>query len=151
MYSFGFPRMLNSNTSNLLQDKEAVRSNMILLLSSERNTLFGDPYFGAELRKYIFEQAGSIVPDLLIDALYTTIRTFMPQVYLTRKDISVYVSKKTLYADINYYYIILSSSKNVKKYFYFLVYFKFIHSWIVHKRKFGTTDTYLLQIYNLFL
>lgn len=105
MYSFAFPKMLNSNTAKLLTDKEAIRSNMILLLSSERETLFGDPYYGAQLKKYLFEQSGSIVADLLIDELYTTIKTFMPQVYLTRKDIKVYAVRTALYADINYYYI----------------------------------------------
>lgn len=110
MYSFAFPRMLNTTTANLLQDKEAIRSNMILLLSSERDTLFGDPYYGAELKKYLFEQTGSIVPDLLIDEFYTTIITFMPQVYITRKDIEVYVVDKTLYADINYYYVVDNTS-----------------------------------------
>lgn len=105
MYSFAFPQMLNSTTANLLKDKDAIRSNMILLLSSERDTLFGDPYYGAQLKKYLFEQSGAIVPDLLIDELYTTIKTFMPQVYITRKDIDVYVVENTLYANIKYYYI----------------------------------------------
>ena len=110
MYSFSFPRMLNHTTASLCQDKEAIKSNMILLLSSERNTLFGDPYFGCQLKKYLFEQSSSIVVDLLIDQLYTTITTFMPQVFLTRKDIRVYVENTTLYAQINYYYIIDNTS-----------------------------------------
>lgn len=110
MYSFAFPKMLNSNTANLLQDKDAIRSNIILLLSSERETLFGDTYYGTQLKKYLFEQSGAIVADLLIDELYTTIKTFMPQVYLTRKDIKVYVVRNTLYADIKYYYIIDNTS-----------------------------------------
>lgn len=110
MYSFAFPRMLNSTTANLLSDKEAIRSNMILLFSSERGTLFGDPYYGSELAKYLYEQSGSIVIDLLIDELYTTIKTFMPQVYVERKDIRVYAINTTLYADIKYYYIIDNTS-----------------------------------------
>lgn len=110
MYSFAFPRMLNSTTANLLNDKEAIRSNMILLFSSERGTLFGDPYYGCELAKYLYEQSGSIVVDLLIDELYTTIKTFMPQVYVERKDIKVYAINTTLYADIKYYYIIDNTS-----------------------------------------
>lgn len=105
MYSFSFPKMFNHTTSNLVMDKEAIRSNMILLLSSERETLFGDPFYGSLLKKYIFEQSNSIVADLLIDELYTTITTFMPQVYLTRKDIVVYTSKNMLFAQINYWYI----------------------------------------------
>jgi phage baseplate assembly protein W len=102
--------MLNSNNANLLKDKDAIRSNMILLLSSERDTLFGDPFYGSQTRKYIFQQVGSIVPDLLIDELYTTIATFMPQVNISRKDISVYIVDKTLYADIKYYYVIDNTS-----------------------------------------
>ena len=31
-------------------------------------------------------------------------------------------------------------------YHYFLVYFKFIHSWVVHKRKFGRTATYYIYV-----
>lgn len=110
MYSFGFPKMLNSTTANLYEDKFAIRSNIVLLLSSERDTLFGDPYFGSQLKKYIFEQSNSIVVDLLIDQLYTTIQTFMPQVRITRRDITVYVSGNGLYADIKYYYAIDNTS-----------------------------------------
>ena len=105
MYSFNFPNMLTTVDASLLKDREAIRSNMILLLSSERDTLFGDPYFGCELKKYIFEQSSSIVPDLLIDEIYTSIRTFMPQVTISRKDITVYVVKTALYVDIKYYYV----------------------------------------------
>ena len=105
MYSFEFPNMLGNTDSNLVSDKDAVKSNMRLLCSSERLTLFGDPYFGTQLKKYIFEQSSSIIADLLIDELYTTITTFMPQVFLTRKDISVFVVKNCLYATIKYYYV----------------------------------------------
>lgn len=110
MYSFSFPKMLNSSTANIIKDKEAIRCNMVLLLSSERETLFGDPYYGAQLKKYLFQQSGSIVVDLLIDELYTTIKTFMPQVYIVRKNIEVYVSKTALYADIKYTYMMDNTS-----------------------------------------
>lgn len=110
MYSFAFPNMFNTTQAILLEDKDAIRSNMILLLSSERRTLFGDPYYGSELRKYIFEQRNSIVVDLLIDELYSTIVMFMPQVYLTRKDITIYSAKNQLFAEIRYHYIIDNTS-----------------------------------------
>lgn len=110
MYSFGFPTMLRSTGALLLKDKEAIKSNMLLLLSSERRTLFGDPYFGSELKKYIFEQSGSIIPDLLMDELYTCIKTFMPQVLINRKDIHVFVENKVLYAQLKYHYVIDNTS-----------------------------------------
>lgn len=110
MYSFAFPQMFGNTQSKLLEDKDAIRSNLILLLSSERNTLFGDPYYGSLLKKYLFEQRTSIVVDLLIDELYSTIVTFMPQVYLTRKNITIYSSRTDLFAEINYFYTIDNTS-----------------------------------------
>ena len=110
MYSFSFPKMFNTTTANLVKDKEAIKSNMILLLSTERDTLFGDPFFGSQLRKYMFEQSSSIIMDLLIDEIYSCIIMFMPQVYLTRKDIKVYCSRSTIYAEISYYYTIDNTS-----------------------------------------
>lgn len=110
MYSLSFPQMFTSCGTKLVSDKAAIRSNMLLLLSSERDTLFGDPYFGCELRKYLFEQSNSIVVDLLIDELYTTIITKMPQVFLKRKDIKILTSGTSLYAQINYYYVIDNTS-----------------------------------------
>ena len=110
MHSFSFPRMFNQTTANIVSDKEAIRSNMLLLLKSEQETLFGDPYYGTQLKKYLFEQSGSIVVDLLIDQLYTTIITFMPQVIVQRKDIQVYVEDATIVASIKYYYSLDNTS-----------------------------------------
>ena len=106
MNSISFPRMFNYTNTNIVSEKDAIRADMILLLSTERQTLFGDPYYGCQLRKYIFEQSNSIVADLLIDELYTTIITFMPQVYLTRKDIRILTSRSNLYAEIKYSYVL---------------------------------------------
>lgn len=105
MYSFGFPKMLNTTSSNMVSDKEAVRSNMVLLLSSECETLFGDPYFGCTLKKYMFEHINSLAVDLLIDELYTAITTFMPQIFVNRKDIIIRNSRTELFAEIKYYYL----------------------------------------------
>ena len=105
MDSFGFPTMLKSNSSNIIHDKEAVISNLNLILNSEKQTLFGDPYFGCDLKKVIFEQPGSIIVDLLIDRLYTTITTYIPQLYLTRKDIKIYMKNKDVYAQVKCTYM----------------------------------------------
>lgn len=110
MYSFGFPKMLNSNTSNLIIDKEAIRSNLYLLLRSERLTLFGDPYFGIRLKHVLFEQSTSIIPDLVIDEIYTTILTFMPQVFLTRKDITLTTDGVDVFANIKLTYVLDNTS-----------------------------------------
>lgn len=106
MYSFNFPSMLSGVTSKLLQDKEAIRSNVLLLLQSERKTLFGDPYFGSQLKRLLFEQATSLVADLVIDELYTTLTTFIPQIFLTRKDITLTCDGTDIFATVRYVFVL---------------------------------------------
>ena len=110
MHSFSFPNMLGSNTSSLIDDKSAVKSNMSLILSSEKGSLFGDPYFGSTIKQAIFEQPNSIIVDLLIDEIYSTIQTYVPQVFLTRRDITIESDHTNLYAVIKYTYIPDNSS-----------------------------------------
>lgn len=105
MYSFKFPNMLSSVSSNTIEGIEAVRSNIKLLLASEKMSHFGDPYFGAQLKRAFFEQSSSIIVDLMIDEIYSTLITFIPQIYLTRKDITITCKKTELFAEIRYIYL----------------------------------------------
>ena len=86
----------------MIQDKEAIRSNVLLLLQSERKTLFGDPYFGCQLKRILFEQSTSLIADLVIDELYTSLTTFIPQIHLTRKDITLTCDGIDIYATVKY-------------------------------------------------
>lgn len=104
MYSFGWPEMLRSNTSKLIKDKEAILSNLRLLLNSERLSLFGDPYFGIQLKQFKFEQNDSIIVDLVIDEIYTTIMQFLPQLFVRRSDIRVYAEGLNLFAEVRALY-----------------------------------------------
>ncbi|MBO5712098.1 MAG: hypothetical protein J6R47_04600 [Acholeplasmatales bacterium] len=112
MYSFAWPNIFSSNnvSINLLEDKAAVKSNLLLLLNSERLSLFGDPYFGAALKQVIFQPNNNIVVDLIIDELYTTICTYIPQLYLTRNDITIESNQIDLFAKINVIYKIDNTS-----------------------------------------
>lgn len=89
VYSIAFPNMFSNTRTLLFKDKEATASNLVLLLNSGKMTLFGDPYFGTSLRRAIFEQNDGILIDLVIDEIYTTIITFMPQIQLNRSDITL--------------------------------------------------------------
>lgn len=110
MYSFSFPNMLGNSSSNMQSDKAAIRTNLQLLLNTERASLFGDPYFGTSLRKSLFEQSTAIVSDLLIDEIYTAIITFIPQVALDRKNITLYTDGKALYCEIYLTYLLDNTS-----------------------------------------
>lgn len=87
MYSISFPKIFDGVRTKLLKDSKATASNLWLLLNSSKMSLFGDPYFGTSLKRAIFEQNDNILIDLVIDEIYTVVKTFMPQVQLLREDI----------------------------------------------------------------
>lgn len=101
MYSIAFPDMFSTSSTQLVKDREATASNMKLLLASWKKSLIGDPYFGTNLKKFLFEQNNIVLQDLIIDEIYVSLQIFMPQVYLTRKDISITHKDSELYASIN--------------------------------------------------
>ena len=104
MYSLAWPNMFTSAETKLLADKKAIASNLILLLNSEKMELFGDPYFGTLLKQLIFQPNNTIIIDLLADELLTTIQNYMPQIYVTRDDITIKSNKVDLLAEIKVTY-----------------------------------------------
>lgn len=110
MYSLAWPDIFDSVNTKLLQDKDAIKSNLILLLNSDKLSLFGDPYYGTMLKPVIFQPNNNIIADLLIDELYTTIRTYIPQITVDRNSIRVMSDKIDLYVTINVIYNIDNTS-----------------------------------------
>ena len=100
MYSIKFPDMVSSITSKLVSDHEATIQNLKLVLLSERNTLFGDPYFGTLWRKLLYNQNNLIIRDIIIDDILTCVETFIPQLLVTRKDIQIVSDKYNIYITI---------------------------------------------------
>lgn len=99
IYSIAFPDMLSSSRMNVVSDDDATTSNLSLLLQSTRKELFGDPYFGTELKNVIFSQNGAIIKDLIVDEIYTAIAVFMPQLKVNRNDINITSDGVNMYAD----------------------------------------------------
>lgn len=101
MRSISFPNIFNKTYVNIVGDKKASLQNLKLLLWSGKGELFGDPYYGTNLKRYLFNQNDIILKDLLIDDIYTAIKLFMPQVEVDRKDIVIKSdSKGTITATI---------------------------------------------------
>jgi phage baseplate assembly protein W len=95
MKSISFPDMFNSSSTNVVSGKEATASNLRLLLQSEKGDLFGDPYYGVNVKKYLFEQNNHVLRDIVIDDIYTALILFMPQLIVKRSDIVVVTNNKT--------------------------------------------------------
>lgn len=89
MYSIAFPNMVGNSSTNLVQDKAATLSNTKLLLMSMKMSLFGDPDFGTNLLRLMFEQNNIVLRDLVVDDIYTAIAVYIPQIVVNRKDIVV--------------------------------------------------------------
>ena len=63
--------------------------NTKLLLNCTRGELFGDPYFGLMLKKFMFDQNNYVLKDTIIDMIYTQLALFIPQVRVNRADIDI--------------------------------------------------------------
>jgi len=100
MYSINFPDMVSSVTTKLISDHDATVQNLKLVLLSDRGSLFGDPYFGTLWKRLLFDQNNVIIRDIIIDDILTTIETFIPQLLVTRKDITVTSDKYNVYITI---------------------------------------------------
>lgn len=101
MYSLAFPQMFSNGVrTNLLKDHDATLNNLRLLLNSDRTSLYGDPYYGTALKRMLYEQNNLILKDLIIDEIYTTIITFMPQILISRNDIKVTSDGLNVYTEL---------------------------------------------------
>lgn len=94
--SFSFPNMIDrySGGFNPIEDKASVKQNIILMLHSIKTELLGDPYYGTNLQKLIFDPNDIVVKDQVIDEIYVAIRLFIKEVTLLRKDIKITQDKK---------------------------------------------------------
>ena len=92
--------MFNNTTTKVVKDHEATAQNLKLLLLSDRGAFFGDPYYGTIIKQLIFEPNNVILRDIIIDAIYTAILQFLPQVLVHRKDITVVQRDTQVYVNI---------------------------------------------------
>ena len=92
--------MFSNASTNLVEGHESTSQNLILTLYAEKSSLFGDPYFGSNIKKMIFEQNNNVLRDILIDDIYTVISNFMPQVRVERKNIEIVFDNAIIYANL---------------------------------------------------
>lgn len=105
MNSFSFPNIFSGGKTNLVYDKEAAKSNLKLALGATKMSLLGDPYFGTNLKKYLYEQADTVLADIIIDEIYSAIQVFVPQIITQRKDIKIIIDGTNVLAQVTYIYL----------------------------------------------
>ena len=103
--SIAFPNMFTRSSTNCVSNKEATMQNLKYLILSEKGELFGDPFYGVGLKKYLFDQNDTIVKDLVLDDMYTAIASFMPQLRISRNDLKLRTGDKgEIFVDIKVKY-----------------------------------------------
>lgn len=100
MDSINFPDMFSTTSTKIVSGHDATLNNLKLTLLSSRKALFGDPYFGTNLKWLLFEQGNEVLQDIVIDDIYTAILTFMPQLTLSRKDIEIVFNREEVFIKI---------------------------------------------------
>ena len=92
MRTIKFPKMFNTNNTRVWKSSEyldATKQSTELLLHTTRGELFGAPFFGLMLKRYLFDQNSYILKDAIIDMIYTQLSLFIPQVKVKREDIEI--------------------------------------------------------------
>lgn len=125
MISIRFPNMLSSQKANLVEDRDkhdATYQNLKYLLLSDKLSMFGDPYYGTNIKRFLYSQTKTL-KDILIDDIYTAIGVFMPQIAVSRNDINLYAKYQNVYVTLsctnrldhvtNLYSICLTSTETI--------------------------------------
>ncbi len=100
MNAVQFPNMISNNQTNIVYDYNATLQNLTALILSSKKTLFGDPYFGTNIKKLIYDRNSAVLRDIVIDDIFTAITMFMPQIRVERRNITVESSGSSLYINI---------------------------------------------------
>lgn len=99
--SFNFPKMIEDiGNTKLIEGKKAVSQNLKLMLLSTKNSQLGDPNYGTNLKRLIFNPRDVIIQDIVIDEIFTAIRLFMPEITVGRNNIQIKVQRGVIYAEI---------------------------------------------------
>lgn len=90
MYSLAFPSIFNGSTVNLYKDEDAIKSNLKLLLGSNRGGLYGDPHYGVDIKQILWDnQIDPLMRSLVRDEIYEAVSSYMPQCPLDREDVTL--------------------------------------------------------------
>lgn len=106
--SISFPNMFNIESGNTVLDSEILSINRCLglLLTTAKGELLGDPDFGCDLYKNLFDQYSSEYADVMKDSLVNDILKYESRITLTSTDIKI--DNSSTVGDRNAYNITIS-------------------------------------------
>lgn len=102
-YSISFPDIFNKSTINLEKDYDAVRQNIVLLLGSNKGGLYGDPWFGTDIKSVLWDpNHRDILNDIIKDQIFESIYSYMPNnIEIKRDDVNINIVDNYANVEIN--------------------------------------------------
>ena len=100
-YSISFPDIFNKSTINLKRDYDAV--NIVLLLGSNKGGLYGDPWFGTDIKSVLWDpNHRDILNDIIKDQIFESIYSYMPNnIEIKRDDVTINIVDNYANVEIN--------------------------------------------------
>ncbi len=100
-----FPNITNLVSGKNLFSKnyESINECLGLLLRTSKGELLGDPQFGCNLMRYIYEPNDAILQDIAREDIVSAISKYEPRVTVNADDIEIYSENEKVYITISYY------------------------------------------------
>ena len=93
--------LINGNTETDSLDISINRSIALILLTA-KGEVFGNPNFGSDIRKFLFQNYTDSMRDLLIDEIVESISNWEDRIVINRGDISIEQDDLALKIHISY-------------------------------------------------
>ena len=93
--------LINGNTETDSLDISINRSIALILLTA-KGEVFGNPDFGSDIRKFLFQNYTDSMRDLLIDEIVESISNWEDRIVMNRSDISIEQDDLALKIHISY-------------------------------------------------
>lgn len=86
-YAISFPDMFSKSTTNLKSDFDAVKQDLVLLLAANKGGLYGDPWYGTDIKSVLWEpNHRDILVNVVQDQIYESVLSYMPNNIALKKD-----------------------------------------------------------------
>ena len=94
---------VSTGATEVLTDVKSINNRLGLLLLTSKGELLGDPEYGTNLMRYIYEKNYYILHDSIVEEIITAIEKYEPAIIVTSEDITVSSYDNRVDISISYY------------------------------------------------